>query len=168
MSQERIAEALIARGSRARARSLLRAVQAAALTSPLASHLGVRVRGAMVQAADPPGRAAEAAREAERALAGQEVCEPCSMGLLVAAATALARAGDLDPAREHLDRAERIAGMWQGGPWIAAVWEARGTIREAEGEPSQAAALFREAAGLFRREGRLLDERRCRARAGIT
>ncbi|MGH7821795.1 MAG: BTAD domain-containing putative transcriptional regulator, partial [Candidatus Binatia bacterium] len=65
----------------------------------------------------------------------------------------------------YLDDAERIAGMWQGGPWVAAVWEARGELRLAEGDPSQAAALFKEAADGFARVGRTLDEERCRTAA---
>ena len=34
----------------------------------------------------------------------------------------------LEQARHQLEEAERIAGMWQGGPWLAAVWEARGDV----------------------------------------
>jgi len=165
LSKERLAEALTARGSRNRARGLLRSVHPRAQASPLASHLVVRIRGAMVRAAEPPDRAAEESREAERALSGGDVCDPCSMDFLVAAASGLARAGDLDHAGRLLDRAERIAGMWQGGPWIAAVWETRGALREAEGEAATAVALYREAAALFGREGRPLDQARCLDRA---
>jgi DNA-binding SARP family transcriptional activator len=166
MAQERIAESLIARGSLAQARTVLRPLSPAARDSSLATHLVVRVRGAMVQAADPPARAADAVRDAQRAMDGMDVCEPCSMGYLVSAATALAAAGELEEARTYMDRAERIAGMWQGGSWIASVWEARGALREAEGQPDQAAALYREAAERFDAEGRPLDRARCLARAG--
>jgi len=58
--------------------------------------------------------------------------------------------------------------MWQGGSWHAAVWEARAHLRHAEGDPAQARALFREAADLFGRIGRPLDEARCRAAASIS
>jgi hypothetical protein len=51
------------------------------------------------------------------------------------------------------------------GPWPAAVWEARGVLRGAEGNHDQAVALFREAADLFAEPGRPRDEVRCRAAA---
>jgi hypothetical protein len=89
------------------------------------------------------------------------VCEPCSVDYLVGSSIALARAGDLEGARSLLERAEHVAGMWQGGPWLAATWEARGELRLAELEPVQAAALFREAARGFGRVGHALAERRC-------
>jgi hypothetical protein len=53
---------------------------------------------------------------ADAALAGRDLCPPCSMGFRVAATIALARAGDLQQTRARLEAAERIAGMWQGGP----------------------------------------------------
>jgi hypothetical protein len=55
--------------------------------------------------------------------------------------------------------------MWQGGPWQAAVWEARGALRIAEGDHNQGAALLNEAADLFADSGRPLDAARCRAAA---
>ncbi len=87
------------------------------------------------------------------------------MGYHVAASIALARIGDVEGGARHLDSAERIAGMWQGGPWQAAVWEARGHLRLAEGNSAQAYALFREAADGFARSGRPMDEARCRTAA---
>jgi hypothetical protein len=55
--------------------------------------------------------------------------------------------------------------MWQGGPWIAAVWEARGVLRHAQGHPDQAAALLREASVRYGQLGRPADQARCHARA---
>lgn len=159
LSLERLAEAALARGQKTRARRLLGKAARLADASALVSHLTVRVLGTRIQAAD---RVMALVEEAESTLAGREVCEPCSMGFRVAAAVASARAGDVARAKRHLDDAERIAGMWQGGPWSAAVWEARGELRLAEGEPAQAAALFKEAANGFAAVGRTLDEQRCR------
>jgi tetratricopeptide (TPR) repeat protein len=162
LATERLAEALTAGGRRWQARRLLSRALRQADDSPLAPHLVVRVRGAMITAA-PDGGAQTEARAADEALSGRELCDPCSMGYRVAAAAAWARGGDLERARSHLDDAERVAGMWQGGPWQAAVWEARGVLRVAEGALDQAAALFREAADLFAQTGRPLDAARCRA-----
>jgi hypothetical protein len=83
----------------------------------------------------------------------------------VTAAITKARAGDLSNARQQLERAERIAGMWRGGPWQAAVWEARGVLRIAEGDQNQGIALLEEAAALFAASGHPLDAARCRATA---
>ncbi|MEX2556783.1 MAG: BTAD domain-containing putative transcriptional regulator [Actinomycetota bacterium] len=165
LATARLAESAIARAQRSRAIKLLSKARRLAERSTLVSHLLVRVLGAMVQAAADPKRALEVVKDAEVALARREVCEPCSMPFRVAATTASARAGDRDRAAKYLEDAERLAGMWQGGPWLAAVWEARGELRRAEGEEDQAAALFREAAEGFARVGRTLDEARCRVAA---
>src|SRR5207249_1604885 len=78
-----------------------------------------------------------------------------------------ARAGELDRAHSFLAEAERIAGMWQGGLWTGAVWEARGVLRQAEGEAEQARAMFREAAEAFARTGNESDAERCLAAAAV-
>jgi hypothetical protein len=122
----------------------------------------------MVTAASDLPRSVAAIRRADAALADRDICPPCSMGFRVAATVALARAGDLQQARARLDGAERIAGMWQGGPWLAAVWEARGVLRRAEGDHAQATALFNEAAEQFARARWPVDEARCRAAATIS
>ena len=62
-----------------------------------------------------------------------------------------------------LAEAERISGMWQAGPWIGAVWEARGVLRQVEGDDAQARAMFREAAEAFERAGNRSDAERCLA-----
>ena len=88
------------------------------------------------------------------------------MGFLVASTMAFARASRVEEAAQTLAQAERVAGMWQGGPWRAAVWEARAQVRLAEGEGRQAVALFTEAADLFAGVGHRLSEARCRASRG--
>jgi tetratricopeptide (TPR) repeat protein len=139
-----------------------------ARASALSSHLVSRVFGTVVEAAPDLEGSMAAVCEAEETLAGMEPCEPCSMGFRVNAAVASARAGDLERAAGHLAEAERIAGMWQGGPWLASVWEARAALREAEGERDQAVALYREAADLFQKVSRPLDAERCRAAAATS
>jgi tetratricopeptide (TPR) repeat protein len=165
LSIERMAEVAISRGQRWLAGRLLQRALRLAESSPLAPHLLVRAYGDLVEAAPDAARSVAAVRRGDAALAGRQMCSPCSMGFRVAATIALARAGDVQQARARLDEAERIAGMWGSGPWVAAVWEARGVLRRVEGNEAQAAALFGEAAEQFARARRPLDEARCRAAA---
>jgi ATP/maltotriose-dependent transcriptional regulator MalT len=127
----------------------------------LATHLLVRVFGTMIRAAADPKRALAVLRVAERELGQMRSCEPCAMGYLTSAAVACAQAGDLDRARSFISEAERIAGMWQGGFWSGAVWEARGILRQAEGADEQSRAMFREAAQEYTRAGNQSDAARC-------
>ncbi len=85
----------------------------------------------------------------------------------VASSTALTEAGELDQASRRLDETERLAGMWNGGPWVAAVWEGRAVHRRAQGSAEQASALFREAATRYAELGRPRDEERCLAQAAL-
>ena len=94
-------------------------------------------------------------------LARMRVCGPCSIGFRVASAIVSADSGEIARARKSLNEAERLAGLWRGGPWVAATWEARAQLRLAEGDAGQAAALMREAANLFAESGRPLDASRC-------
>ena len=162
---ERLAEAEVMRQDHERARELLASARTLAEASGIPSHLLVRVFGVQVTAADGLLDALQVAREAERVLSDTpRVCEPCSMKFHVEAARVFARARDLPQARRHLAEAERITGLWRGGPWIASIWEVRAEVRLAEGEDSQATALFREAADSFAQLGRPIDEARCRAK----
>jgi DNA-binding SARP family transcriptional activator len=161
----RLAEVASARGRQAEATRQLAAARLLADSSDLVSHLLPRVYAMML-------RTAGSAEQRRRVLAdagvmrAKEVCGPCSIGLRVAATIARARSGELDQARQWLTDAERIAGMWQGTAWEAAVWEGRAELRRAEGYEAQAKALFREAADLFAERGRPLDAARCLAGIG--
>jgi ATP/maltotriose-dependent transcriptional regulator MalT len=158
---QRLAESAVAKGQRGRAGRLLRSGLRLAESSHMAPHLMVRMHEGLVAAAQ--GAAVlTAVREGEAALIGQVVCPPCSIGFRVAVAQALANNGDLDMAQKRLDEAEQIAGMWSAGPWHAAVWEARGVLRRAQGNEDEAAAMLQEAAGRFADAGRPRDEARCR------
>jgi DNA-binding SARP family transcriptional activator len=162
---ERLAEAEVLRGRRDQALRLVTRAHPLARDSGIPGHLIVRVYGVQVTACADAAAAVRVVHEAERSLERLHVCEPCSMGYRVQAAIAAARAGNLELARMQLEVADRIAGMWQGGPWASATWEARGELRLAEGDHAKAAALLNEAADGFARSGRPLDERRCRALA---
>ena len=73
-----------------------------------------------------------------------------------------ARAGQLDRAHEFLERAEHGATRWRGGPWPAAVAEARAELLLADGDRGGAAQALRRAAEGFAAAGQLLNERRAR------
>ena len=109
----------------------------------------MRIHGTLIAATANPHAATRRVEDADRKLDGHNVCPPCSMGFRLAAAVACARAGHRDQARRRLQAAERIAGMWPGGAWHAAIWEGHGVLRQAEGDTARAAALYSEAAGQF-------------------
>ena len=136
---ERLAEAEVAYGNRGTARALLKPARQLAESSTIPSHLMVRVFGVEVLAAENVVDVLRTVREGERWISeASRVCDPCSMNFRIEAVRACARSGDLARARRHLAEAERITGLWQGGPWIAAVWEARAELRRAEGQGTQA------------------------------
>ena len=159
----RLADAARARNRSEEASRYLATARPLAERSELVSHLLVRVFAGMVEGADQPEVRHRILGEADEVLRPNEFCGPCSIGFRVAVSIACARSGELARSRQELAHAERIAGMWQGGPWQAAVWEARAALRLAEGDPTQAAALLREAAKLFAESGRPLDDARCMA-----
>ncbi len=164
-AMHRLAQAALASGQRAQATWLLQRSLTLADQSWLQPHLAVRLHGTLVAAAASPQAAVRRIQHADQALARHAVCQPCSTGFEVAAATAYARAGRLDQARHRLQAAERLAGTWSAGTWHAAVWEARAELRQAEGDTSRAAALFIEAADQYAQLGRPLDRDRCRTAA---
>jgi DNA-binding SARP family transcriptional activator len=161
----RSAETELARGRRWQASRVLDKATRAAGEAPLAAHLLIRAHAVQVQAARTSQRATDVLDGAEIALRSAPACQPCSIGFHVIAAATRARAGDLRAAQQQLETAERIAGMWPGGPWQASVWEARGLVRLAEGDRDQGVALLNEAASRFDDAGRPLDVARCRGEA---
>jgi ATP/maltotriose-dependent transcriptional regulator MalT len=163
MVLERLAELALARGQKWRAGRLVQRGLTVAETSWFSPHLVIRLKGLAVKTASTPEQAAEVILEGDRALALPNTCQPCSMGFRAAAAVALAEAGELEEVGRRLDAAERLAGMWNGGPWVATLWEARGVQRRAQGSDDRALAAFSEAAGRFADLGRPLDEARCQA-----
>lgn len=156
-------------GRRQPAAEELRRTLALASGCELAPHLVVRVHAGLVAAAAGPDGALEALDEADAAVPPGSTCAPCSIGLRINGAIACAAAGELSRARRYLVEAEGLAGMWRGGPWQAAAWEARAAVRLAEGDRDQAAGLLREAAAVYAGCGRAVDQARCEdaaARAG--
>ena len=165
LALHRIAEVALARGQKWRAGRLLQKGLGIAERTWLTPHLLVRYAALAVETASDAEQRDEAIRQGDRLVLGCATCQPCSMGFRIASAIALAEAGDVCQAASRIDAAERIAGMWQGGPWVASVWEARGVHRLAEGRRDQAVALFCEAATRFGDLARAQDQARCLARA---
>jgi tetratricopeptide (TPR) repeat protein len=166
-SLEHAAEAAIVRDRLADAAEIVERAHPIARRSRIPGHLVVRIYGVELAAQADAAAAMQVLERSERDLATMHVCEPCSMGYRVKASIAASRAKAFDVAMRYLDDADRIAGLWQGGPWQAAVWEARGELRLAQGEPTKAAALFEEAADAFDASDRPRDAARCRDAAAL-
>ncbi|WP_217575386.1 BTAD domain-containing putative transcriptional regulator [Mesorhizobium sp. GbtcB19] len=162
---ERLAEIALERGQKWRASRLIQRGLADAERSWLSPHLIMRMQALAVRAASTPKMVAEEILAGDRLLT-PGACQPCSMGLRTASAIALAEAGELEQVDRRLNDAERIAGMWQGGPWAAALWEARGVQRRAQDKEVRALAAFEEAASRYEELGRPRDQARCLARMG--
>ncbi|RRI06464.1 hypothetical protein EH240_04150 [Mesorhizobium tamadayense] len=160
---ERLAEIALERGQKWRAGRLIRRGLADAERSWLSPHLIMRMQALAVRAASTPKMVAEEILAGDRLLT-PGACQPCSMALRTASAIALAKAGELQQVERRLNDAERIAGMWQGGPWAAALWEARGVQRREQNKEVRALAAFEEAAGRYEELGRPRDQARCLAR----
>jgi len=168
LALERLAEIALSSGRNWQARRLIARAEGVAVTSWLSPHLLIRLKGLSVRAASSREKALEIVHEGDRLLALHSYgCQPCSIGFRVAAASALAGMGALEQVGRRLDEAERIAAMWQGGPWVAAVWEARGIQRRAENNSAQAVSAFVEAASRYASLGRPTDEGRCRAQISV-
>jgi len=162
---ERRAEVALYRGRIGDASALLREALAATRDSNLPHHLLDRIYGAMITAAADPPSALAGVEEAESAFHGPaETCPACKIGLVVPAAIATARAGDLDRAARYAETAELLANVVLLQPaWYAAVDEVKGHLARAAGDAEAALDLFRKAAAGFRDSGQPLDEKRCRS-----
>lgn len=162
LALEYLARVALTRGETSSARDLTRQAAALVDTTWLAPHLRIRVKALEVQLAATSEEALHEVLAGDRLLA--TCCQPCSMSFRTASAIALAEAGEIEQVGRRLDEAERLAGMWNGGPWTAALWEARGVLRRAQGNAARATAGFGEAAARFAELGRPLDHARCLAR----
>lgn len=164
LATERLAEIALERGQNWRANRLIQRGIAEAGRTWLAPHLIMRMQALVVRAATTPEKRAAAILAGDRLL-GAGTCQPCSLALRIASAMALAEDGELAQLDRRLNDAERIAGMWHGGPWAAALWEARGVQRRAQKSEIRALAAFEEAAQRYGELGRPRDQARCAASA---
>jgi DNA-binding SARP family transcriptional activator len=164
MVLQRLAEIAVARGQWWAAGRLVQKGFRVAETNWLEPHLLLRLQALAVATAATAEKAVDAIAIGDQWIGSRSMCQPCSMSFRVASAIALAEAGELEAAGRRLDEAERVAGMWNGGPWVAAVWEARGVQRRAQGNEETAVALFREAATRYAAVGRQRESERCLGR----
>ncbi len=162
LARMRLGEALLHLGDRAGARAQLEEALELAHISPLAQHLLFLVYGVLLQVPDESAEALALIESAETLFDPRWVCQFCPTGYHLAAATVCARAGEPERARGFLERAEQGAERWLGGPWPAAVAEARAALLLAEGDERAAAAALRRAAEGYAAAGQLLRERRAR------
>ena len=162
LARMRLGETLLHLGDRSGARAQLEEALELAHISALAQHLLFLGYGVLLQVPDEAAEALALIDRAETLFDPRWVCQLCPTGYHVAAATVCARAGRLERAREFLERAERGAGAWRGGPWPAAVAEARAELLLVEGDQRAAAEALRRAAEGFAAAGQLLNERRAR------
>lgn len=176
----RLAQTETARGRMRSAERLHRQALQLAAESAVGNHLLPLVYGGMLQGVEPAVGLA-ILDEADAALAdfrldgarlnvrrggppAGRLCDPCSMSLRLGAATVHARTGHHDRALAHLAEAERIADLWQGGPWWAAVTEARAALlRCRDGSADEVRPLLETAAKGFAAAGRGRDAARCEA-----
>ena len=162
LARMRLGEALLHSGDRAGARAQLEEALELAHISPLAQHLLFLVYGVLLQVPDEGVEALALIERAETLFDPRWVCSFCPTGYHVAAATVCARAGELDRARGFLQRAERGAGTWPGGPWPAALAQARAELLLADADQRGAAGALRRAVEGYAAAGQLLNERLAR------
>jgi DNA-binding SARP family transcriptional activator len=161
----RLGEAIHARGAAREGDALLVDALVIARWSPLSGHLLPLGYAALLRASDQPELGSERLDEAEAHIRGEElVCAYCGMAFRVAAAVAAARAAQPNRAAAFISAAEMTAPLWRGGPWPAALDEARGEFARACGEQVEARALLGAARDAFARDGRWLDADRVEAR----
>ena len=161
----RLGEAAHARGEIAEGDRLLADALVISRWSPLSGHLLPLGYAALLRASDDPALAGQRLDDAGAFLREQPlVCAYCGMAFRVAAAITAARAEQVEAAARFLMQAEMTAGLWRGGPWPAAIDEARGELALASGDPAEALERLRAAESAFARHGRRLDAGRIGSR----
>jgi hypothetical protein len=92
------------------------------------------------------------------------VCAYCGHAFRVAASLAAARSGQYERSAAALAAAEATAVLWRGGPWPAALEQARGELAHARGDRPEAAERLRAAREGFLEAGWRLEAGRVEER----
>jgi hypothetical protein len=164
LASVRLGEAVRARGEPAEGDAMLADALVLSRWSPLSGHLQPLGYAALLRATDDPELCGERLDDAEAHLRGDLVCAYCGHAFRVAAAIAAARSGQPDRAAAALSAAETTAALWQGGPWPAALEQARGELANARGSRRQALERLRLARDRFADLGWRLEAERTEAR----
>jgi tetratricopeptide (TPR) repeat protein len=162
LARLRLGETLLYLGDRAGARAQLEEALELAHISPTAPHLVFLVCAVLLRVPEDSDEAIALIERVETLFDPRWVCPFCPTGYHLAAAEVCAAAGELERGREFLERAEFGAARWPGGPWPAAVAEARAALLVAEGDPRNAAEALRRAAEGYAANRQPLAERRAR------
>lgn len=161
----RLGEAARARGELAEGDALLADGLVISRWSPLSGHLQPLAYAALLRGTERAELCRDRLDDAEAHLRSEDlVCAYCGHAFRVAAAVAAARAGLPDRAATALSAAESTAALWTGGPWPAALEEARGELAGARGQTAEALEHLRAASETFAQQGWRLDAERVRAR----
>jgi DNA-binding SARP family transcriptional activator len=165
LSSLRLGEAAHARGEVSEGDTLLADALVISRWSPMSGHLLPLGYAALLRWSDDPELASRRLEDAEAYLRSEElVCAYCGMAFRVAAAVTCARAEQPEQAAVFLSEAEGTVRMWRGGPWPAALDEARAELALAAGDQTEGRARLRAAGDAFAHEGRRLDTLRVEAR----
>lgn len=161
----RLGEAARARGEVSEGDTLLADALVISRWSPMSGHLLPLGYAALLKGSDDPELGGQRLEDAGAYLRSEElICTYCGMAFRVAAAIAAARVEQLEQAAVFLSEAVATAALWRGGPWPAALDEARGELAWASGDEAEARTRLRAAGEAFAREGRRLDASRVEAR----
>ncbi|WP_460463495.1 AfsR/SARP family transcriptional regulator [Arthrobacter pigmenti] len=137
-------------------------------TTSVPEHLLPCIYGGMLAIEEDEAVAVRIIAEAGRATERLTVCDPCSMAFRVNASMVCSRSGEPDQASEYLGEALRVARMWNGGPWHAAVDEATAVLEQARGASAAAVAeRLLQAGDKFVAADRPREAARCHNAAAI-
>jgi DNA-binding SARP family transcriptional activator len=164
LASVRLGEAARARGDVAQGDAVLADALVISRWSPLSGHLQPLAYAALLRATEDADLCGERLDDAEAHLRGDLVCAYCGHAFRVAAAIAAARSGQPERAETALAAAETSAALWQGGPWRAALEQARGELAQAHGDRREAALRIGAARDRFAELGWRLDADRAEAR----
>jgi DNA-binding SARP family transcriptional activator len=164
LASVRLGEAMRAGGEGADGDALLADALVVARWSPLSGHLQPLGYAALLRGTDDPDLSGERLDDAEAQLRGDFVCVYCGHAFRVAAALAAARSGQPERSAAALAGAEATAALWRGGPWPAALDQARGELAHALGDRAEALRRLTGARDGFAEAGWRLDAGRVEAR----